>query len=96
MDLREPLWDRLAASRVHVTLGDRLALRHQGVLSAADADGLLTRQLDSLRGSIVLVRPDRFIAGAFVPTEERAFAAKLEPLLKVPATVPAPEEPALG
>jgi 3-(3-hydroxy-phenyl)propionate hydroxylase len=72
------LWTRLEAPRIHVTLDDRLPRATAGAVAVADADGLLAEQLDALRGKVVLVRPDRYIAGAFGPADERTFAAALE------------------
>lgn len=88
--LDAPLWDRLGATRVHVALDDRLpAGGAKACAAVADADGLLAEQLADARGQIVLVRPDRFVVGAFLPAEEQAFAAELERLLGSPARAPA-------
>jgi 3-(3-hydroxy-phenyl)propionate hydroxylase len=83
--LCDPVWDRLAATRVHVTFDDRLPLRNPLVRGVADMDGLLAEQLADLRGRVVLVRPDRFIAGSFAPAEEMDFATQLDQLLGSPA-----------
>jgi 3-(3-hydroxy-phenyl)propionate hydroxylase len=42
-----------------------------------DADGLLERFLGDHRGRAVVVRPDRFVLGAFRPDQEAEFAAAL-------------------
>jgi 3-(3-hydroxy-phenyl)propionate hydroxylase len=76
--LSAPLWSRLEAARVEVVFDDRLPRPGIGAISVADADGLLAEQLGPLRGKVVLVRPDRFIAGAFDPAGEQAFAAALQ------------------
>lgn len=89
--LSDRVWDRLGATRVHVSLDDRFAGRTANAVTVADADGLLAEQLDDLRGRIVLVRPDRFIAGSFAGSEERAFAAQLDRLLGAHGATPAPE-----
>lgn len=87
--LSAPLWERLGAVRVHVTLGDRLPRAVDGAVAVADADGLLGEQLAPARGRIVLVRPDRFVAGTFSPAGERAFAQALERGLGAPAEIAA-------
>lgn len=92
--LAAPVWDRLSATRVHVTLDDRLTLRRPGTLTIADADGLLADQLSTLRGNVLLVRPDRFIAGAFAPSDERRFAAELDAVLGEVGTAATSVQPA--
>jgi len=87
-DLSADLWGRLDATRVRVVLDDRLARPSPLVVTVADADGLLAEQLGDLRGQVVLVRPDRFIAGAFRPAAEHAFAAAFARGLGAPS-VPA-------
>jgi 3-(3-hydroxy-phenyl)propionate hydroxylase len=79
--LAAPLWARLDATRVRVALDDRPAAPAPGWVSVTDVDGLLAEQLGSVRGSVVLVRPDRHIAGAFTPAAEPDFAARVERLL---------------
>jgi 3-(3-hydroxy-phenyl)propionate hydroxylase len=79
--LDDPVWNRLHPTRVLVTFEDRLPGRDALVTSVADLDGLLAEQLHGCRGRVVLVRPDRFIAGSFVPAEEKIFAIRIEELL---------------
>jgi 3-(3-hydroxy-phenyl)propionate hydroxylase len=79
--LKAPVWDRLDPKRVLVRFDDLLPKRGTHFASVADADGLLEGQLGHLRGQLVLVRPDRFIAGSFKPADEEAFAASLEAML---------------
>jgi 3-(3-hydroxy-phenyl)propionate hydroxylase len=89
--LKDPVWSRLCPARVQVTLDDRLPARRPGP-SVADADGVLAQQLASLRGKVVLLRPDRFVAGAFAPGDERRFCDQLRAVLGVvdaPAAPPA-------
>ncbi len=93
--LADPLWNRLDATRVHVALDDRLPQADPGCVCCADADGLLAAQLGGLRGKVVLVRPDRFIAGSFTPAGEHALAAELSHKLGQPmASVAEPLEAA--
>ena len=79
--LDDPVWNRLHPTRVLVTFEDRLPGCDALVTSVADLDGLLAEQLHGCRGRVVLVRPDRFIAGSFVPAEEKIFAIRIEELL---------------
>jgi 3-(3-hydroxy-phenyl)propionate hydroxylase len=79
--LRSPLWAHLDAARVAVTLGDHLPLGSEGCEAVADLDGLLRTQLDTQRGRVLLVRPDRFVAGSFAPSGEEEFARRLGRLL---------------
>ena len=90
--LKAPLWDRLDPKRVLVRFDDLLPARGTNFASVADADGLLEDQLGHLRGQIVLVRPDRFIAGSFKPEDENAYAASLEQLLGTVDTTQVPAE----
>jgi 3-(3-hydroxy-phenyl)propionate hydroxylase len=80
-ELASEVWARIGAERVHIALDDHLPARSARCAAVADADGLLAEQLARLRGRIVLVRPDRFVVGAFAPNEEVAFAGELERLL---------------
>jgi 3-(3-hydroxy-phenyl)propionate hydroxylase len=70
--LRSPVWDRLAARRLGVVLGERFP---RGTI-CTDADGFLSAMLDSHRDHVVVVRPDRFILGAFRPAEEESFVRR--------------------
>jgi 3-(3-hydroxy-phenyl)propionate hydroxylase len=79
--LSDPIWERIGAARLHVALDDRLPNRDAGPRGVADADGQLADQLNELRGRLVLVRPDRFIAGAFDPADEREFVRRVEDVL---------------
>jgi 3-(3-hydroxy-phenyl)propionate hydroxylase len=64
---RSPVWERLGARRV------RLSLDEARPSALADADGLLRDALADCRGQIVVVRPDRFVLGSFVPAREQDF-----------------------
>lgn len=79
--LTSEVWTRIGAARVHIALDDHLPARAALCTAVADADGLLAEQLAQMRGRIVLVRPDRFVVGAFAPDEEFNFAGEFERLL---------------
>jgi 3-(3-hydroxy-phenyl)propionate hydroxylase len=88
--LKESVWTRLNPTKVLVTLDDRLPCRDlvPSITAVADQDGLLAEQLRECRGRVVLVRPDRFIAGSFAPASEKEFATRLEELLGSSASLP--------
>lgn len=75
-----PALAALAAVRVRVadapTGGDPAVV--------ADPDGALRAGLDAPDGRIFLVRPDRYVLGAFTPDEAPAFAERLAALLAGP------------
>jgi len=83
--LRDPIWDRLAASRVVLRLDERLPPAHEDrcVTAVADVDGLLGAWLAAARGQVILVRPDRFVFGSFDQTGEAGFAAAVSRALSV-------------
>jgi 3-(3-hydroxy-phenyl)propionate hydroxylase len=79
---RHSLWRRLEAKPVLLRLDDRFAPVVDGVEAVADADAMLTQVLRQYRGRVMVVRPDRYVAGAFFPeAEENAFADALSRLL---------------
>lgn len=75
--LRSPLWAQLGIRIVRLALEPVFPHRPvaEQAQAVADADGLLEGFLGRHRGSAVVVRPDRFVLGAFRPSEETAFAA---------------------
>jgi len=89
-DLTDPLWTRLGVARLAVVLGDRVPQDGVGCVCVADADGLLAEQLGSVRGEILVIRPDRFVAGRFRPDGERAWAALLDRMLGEPLVLGTP------
>jgi 3-(3-hydroxy-phenyl)propionate hydroxylase len=88
--LLDPLWTRLGAARLALVLDDRLPPDGVGCVCVADADGLLAEQLGSVRGQMLVVRPDRFVAGRFRPEGERAWAAQLDRMLGEPLVLGTP------
>ena len=82
--LTHPLWERIAARRLAIVLGDRAPGRDPR--RVADLDGRLASFLGT--GSrFVLVRPDRFVAAAFGATDEGHVAARLGELLGGPGAL---------
>jgi 3-(3-hydroxy-phenyl)propionate hydroxylase len=79
--LTSPLWDRLGTSFVSVTVDDHFAVSTDGWQAVADLDGLLQSQLGAITGRLMLVRPDRFIAGVFECAAEAEFAERFESML---------------
>ncbi|HEY2716856.1 MAG TPA: bifunctional 3-(3-hydroxy-phenyl)propionate/3-hydroxycinnamic acid hydroxylase [Solirubrobacterales bacterium] len=84
------VWDRLEAKLVHLTLEDRLPVRQPELNGIADYRAGLARQLGPARGRLVLVRPDRVVAGTFAPAQQEAFAVRLAPLLGKAGTALSP------
>ncbi|HEY4317407.1 MAG TPA: bifunctional 3-(3-hydroxy-phenyl)propionate/3-hydroxycinnamic acid hydroxylase [Herbaspirillum sp.] len=75
--LDHPLWKRLAASRVWIADAAGQPSPHLqagGILAGIDSGSVLAPTLAPHVGKILLVRPDRYIAGAFTPGGEQAFA----------------------
>ncbi len=68
-----PLWDSLGARNVRILLADRTARSSANELTASDFSGEFDRLPSKLRETIVLVRPDRIIAGAFAPSDAQEF-----------------------
>jgi 3-(3-hydroxy-phenyl)propionate hydroxylase len=83
---RSAAWERLGARRVRLSLDGPLPS------AVADADGLLRTALADCRGQVVVVRPDRFVLGAFAPDQEQDFLSRWDRLGGPVATarVPAP------
>lgn len=87
--LHSGLWAALAPSRVRLL---QPAAVHSDVLIDSalprymlQADDASARPLRTHRDQILLVRPDRYIAGAFFPADVYAFTAALFDLLTEPA-----------
>jgi len=85
--LRSDVWGWLGVKRVELVVGERYP---EGDKSA-DADGPLSSMLAPYRGQIVVVRPDRFVLGAFRPVEEEQFIGRWRSLGLRPASPPTPE-----
>ncbi|HLH67174.1 MAG TPA: bifunctional 3-(3-hydroxy-phenyl)propionate/3-hydroxycinnamic acid hydroxylase [Solirubrobacteraceae bacterium] len=90
-NLREPLWGQLGARRVALWLADRLPSGPVpgASIAAGQADCTAGGGLGRYSGRVLLIRPDRFVAGSFSPAEERAFASGLAAALRGAGT-PAP------
>ena len=79
-DLTHPLWRQLGPSRVHLMPGDIAAAGAAGIKTAVAADDFV-RPIRTHRDQILLVRPDRYVAGAFDPAQEFAFAETFQQVL---------------
>jgi 3-(3-hydroxy-phenyl)propionate hydroxylase len=88
--LSAAVWGQLDAKRVHLTLDHRLPVRGTQFDGVADFTGALAEQLGDVRGRLVLVRPDRIVAGAFLPSEEARFTDRLKQLLGSHEAIGAP------
>ncbi|MCH8198282.1 MAG: FAD-dependent monooxygenase, partial [Proteobacteria bacterium] len=81
--LTQPVWRRLGVARVGVLppdTGDAPA-PGPGIEIVRDAEGALAPVLGGREGRIHLLRPDRYVAGAFAADEAAAFAEALERLI---------------
>lgn len=62
---------------VRVVEEDRWPEEHPHLCSVVDVQGLLVPELAREGHRILLVRPDRYVAGAFLPKDERAMGDAL-------------------
>jgi 3-(3-hydroxy-phenyl)propionate hydroxylase len=83
-DLGHELWERLRPRMVGLVLDDRTPRDELGESTVADIDRRLHRVLGGHTGRILLVRPDRYVAGAFAPEEADRFASRLASRLGAP------------
>jgi 3-(3-hydroxy-phenyl)propionate hydroxylase len=79
MKLNHPIWDDLQPVKVHLSDESSLIEGPTSAIMPADSIG---RPLRTHRDQILLVRPDRYAAGAFHPSEQYTFAEKLKALFK--------------
>jgi len=95
---------RIAAAPAIARLAPRI-VRLGGAVDASAASNVTALALSSgdatalagQAGRVLLVRPDRYVAGAFLPEQTAAFAARLNELLgAVPTVQAAPEASALA
>lgn len=75
----QEVWDRLGARRVVVTR-DQALQRLGAQIVSGDAERLVGKPLAGA-DLVLLVRPDRYVAAAFVPEEAAAVAEALEALM---------------
>lgn len=76
--LRSPLWERLGARRLRLWPDERFpaAGGDDEPQAVADLDRLLAPALAGCAGEVVVVRPDRFVAGVFRPELEHSFVER--------------------
>lgn len=74
-----PLWRELEARHVEITTPEG---SRPGVLR--DRDGVLVSNLSDQESLIIVVRPDRYVAAAFPPTEEHRVVSTLAPYFAAP------------
>lgn len=78
MAMAHPLWQRLKPTALHLCEHARDA---NGFVPSFTMSDPIGRPIKTHRDQIMLVRPDRYVAGAFLPSEQIAFAEKLAGLL---------------
>lgn len=90
--LNHPLWNLLGASRVVILpAGSQVqtpAHANTDVVVTVDTQNALATTLAGSTGKVLLIRPDRYIAGAFRPQEEDFFANDYANRLGVNVTEP--------
>jgi 3-(3-hydroxy-phenyl)propionate hydroxylase len=79
--LTHPLWQQLKPTLVHLDSGDKVASGSKSVTRVTPVDGF-ARPLRTHRDQIILVRPDRYVAGAFFPAGECEFAERFQQALR--------------
>lgn len=75
--LRNPIWSELGARRVAIYPSERWPRPLHGVTQVVDAQDKLVPELWASGDRFVLIRPDRYIAGAFRLEDEAAAARDL-------------------
>lgn len=88
--LKNPLWQRLATSKVAI-VGDQGTLRRPArddYQVVADTKNALIPLMESHKGKIMLIRPDRYIAGIFDVNEESQFAERYASILGIAVSDP--------
>ncbi len=78
--LQHPLWQQLKPALVHLRNGDADKAA-AGVIDVAATDDFV-RPLRTHRDQIILVRPDRYVAGAFFAADEYGFAERFQEILR--------------
>lgn len=87
-NLRHPLWDAIGAARIHVLpVGSTVPENAPGaaVIDVVATSGDIAAWLATDRGKVIVVRPDRYVAGSFAPDGETAFADRYTTTLGVDA-----------
>lgn len=74
----------LGCRQVAVALDDLAPADADGLRGVADADGHLEQLFAPYRGKLLLVRPDRYVAAAWQPSELDGVLAALRPYLAAP------------
>jgi hypothetical protein len=73
-----PFLEALGAKRVRLCSGEYIPLPHPGTVTVADTHGVFARDLRLKGDSLVLVRPDRIVAGVCKPNEFARLEAGLQ------------------
>ena len=74
----QPIWDVVGARRIELALDDVNPLPSSTHLSIADVDEKLAATLARHVGDVLLVRPDRYVAGVCRPDDAASLAGWLE------------------
>ena len=79
--LEHPFWQQLKPSLIYISGEDRLVAPGASVTPVSAMDGFV-RPLRTHRDQIMLVRPDRYVAGAFFAADEYDFAERFRQVLQ--------------
>jgi 3-(3-hydroxy-phenyl)propionate hydroxylase len=93
--LPQPIWDVVGARRIELALDDVNPLPSSTHLSIADVDEKLAATLAAHVGDVLLVRPDRYVAGVCRPDDAVSLADWFERSLGDRPQHCPPAEPAL-
>lgn len=89
--LQSDLWRALAPTRLRLRINADDGHAAAGLRTATiAADSTYHRPLRTHRDQILLIRPDRYVVGAFFPSDAAAFEASLRALLYAASSDPAP------
>jgi 3-(3-hydroxy-phenyl)propionate hydroxylase len=87
----QPIWDVVGARRIELALGDVNPLPSSTHLSIADVDEKLAATLAQHVGHVLLVRPDRYVAGVCRPDDAASLADWFERAIGGSRATPPPD-----
>jgi 3-(3-hydroxy-phenyl)propionate hydroxylase len=79
--LTHPIWQQLKPSLIYLASSEKTASA-EGPVAAVTAMDAFVRPILTHRDQIILVRPDRYVGGAFFTADEYDFAERFRQLLE--------------